>query len=54
MISSGELACLVLIDGMVRLIPGVLADDSREGDSFSAAFDRKKEYAQYSRPLLFE
>lgn len=34
-LSSGELASLVFIDGMVRLIDGVLSRESLEEESFS-------------------
>jgi tRNA (guanine37-N1)-methyltransferase len=53
-ISSGELACLVWIDGIVRIIPWVIDVLSSREDSFSLAFDRKKEYPQYTRPEVFE
>jgi tRNA (guanine37-N1)-methyltransferase len=53
-ISSGELASLVFIDGMVRLIPWVINTESREEDSFSIQYWRKKEYPQFSRPEVFE
>ncbi len=53
-LSSGELAGMVFIDAMVRLLPGVISDESREEDSFSASLERKKEYPQYSRPEIFE
>ncbi len=54
MISSGELGALVLIDSMVRLIPGVISEDSLHEESYSEALDGKKEYPQYSRPQIFE
>lgn len=34
-LSSGELASLVFIDGIVRLIDGVLSPESLEEESFS-------------------
>lgn len=34
-LSSGELASMVFIDGLVRLIPGVLSEDSLLEESFS-------------------
>lgn len=37
-LSSGELASMVFIDSMVRLIPGVITDASHEEDSFSEKF----------------
>ncbi len=53
-LSSGELASLVWIDSVVRLIPGVLSPSSLEEESYSIALGRKKEYPQYSRPEVFE
>ncbi len=52
-LSSGELAALVCIDSIVRLIPWVLSEDSLLEESFSHALNRKKEYPQYSRPAIF-
>jgi tRNA (guanine37-N1)-methyltransferase len=41
---------MVLIDAVIRLVPGVLGDDaSSQGDSFSAA-GGWLEFAQYTRP----
>lgn len=53
-LSSGELSGLVLIDSIVRLIPGVLSEASLREESFSDALNGKKEYPQYSRPEVFE
>ncbi|MBX9808978.1 tRNA (guanosine(37)-N1)-methyltransferase TrmD [Candidatus Gracilibacteria bacterium] len=53
-LSSGELASLVIIDSIVRLIPGVLSEESLKEESFSSDLDGKKEYPQYSRPETFE
>jgi len=53
-LSSGELAALVLIDSIVRLIPGVLTTESLVEESYSPGINRKKEYPQYSRPEIFE
>jgi tRNA (guanine37-N1)-methyltransferase len=50
-LSGGELAAMVLIDSVTRLIPGVLGDaDSAEGDSF---FDGLLEGPQFTRPREF-
>ncbi len=50
-ISGGELAAMVIIDGVVRLIPGVLGDlDSALGDSFSSGL---LDCAYYTRPEEF-
>ncbi|MCK4753000.1 MAG: tRNA (guanosine(37)-N1)-methyltransferase TrmD [Planctomycetes bacterium] len=49
--SGGELAAMVLIDAVVRLLEGVLGDeDSSKDDSFSNGL---LEYPQYTRPEVF-
>ena len=53
-LTSGELASLIWIDSVVRLIPGVIQRESLREESFSIGLDRKKEYPQYSRPKVFE
>ncbi len=51
-LTGGELPAMVIIDAVVRLIPGVLGSaDSAQKDSFS---DQLLEYAQYTRPAVFE
>ena len=53
-VSSGELATMVFVDAMVRLIPGVVGNDvSLHEESFSEALDGKPEYPQYTRPADF-
>jgi tRNA (guanine37-N1)-methyltransferase len=50
-LTGGELAALVLIDAVSRLLPGVLGSDrSAEEDSF---FGSSLEYPQYTRPASF-
>ncbi len=53
-LSSGELASLVIIDSIVRLIPWVLSSESLREESYAEWLDGKKEYPQYSRPEVFE
>jgi len=50
-LTSGELAAAVIIDSVVRLLPGVLGDfDSAEGDTFTCGmFD----HPHYTRPEEF-
>ena len=49
-LNGGEAAAIVVIDAVIRLIPGVLGDDaSSTHDSFSAG-NRLLEFPQYSRP----
>ena len=51
-LTGGELAAMVIIDAVARLIPGVLGGlDSHEKDSFS---DGLLEHAHYTRPRTFE
>jgi tRNA (guanine37-N1)-methyltransferase len=52
-LSGGELAAMVVIDAVVRLLPGALgAEDGATDESFSAA-DGLLEYPQYTRPREF-
>ena len=51
-LSGGELPALVLIDAVVRLLPGVLGDDeSAAQDSFVAGL---LDWPHYTRPEVFE
>lgn len=50
-LNGGELAAMVIIDAVVRLLPGALGDeDSAKDDSFSEGL---LEYPQYTRPEVF-
>ena len=54
-LTGGELAAMILVDSISRLLPGVLGkDESHEQDSFSKALNRKKEYPHYTRPPEFK
>jgi tRNA (guanine37-N1)-methyltransferase len=51
-LSGGELPALVLIDAVVRLLPGVLGDDeSAQQDSFVEGL---LDWPHYTRPEVFE
>ena len=53
-LNGGEVASMVLVDSLVRLVPGVLGDDlSSWEDSFSRG-NRILEHPQYTRPRTFE
>ncbi|MFB0525567.1 MAG: tRNA (guanosine(37)-N1)-methyltransferase TrmD [Phycisphaerae bacterium] len=53
-LSGGELATMVIIDAVVRLLPGALGDeDSAKDDSFSESTGGGLEYPQYTRPEVF-
>ncbi|MFW6456953.1 MAG: tRNA (guanosine(37)-N1)-methyltransferase TrmD [Planctomycetota bacterium] len=50
-VSSGEVAAMVLIDATVRLMPGVLGDsESPAEESFA---EKRLEYPHYTRPARF-
>lgn len=50
-LTGGELPAMVVIDAVVRLIPGVLGDDA---SSVEESFEHGLlEYPQYTRPALF-
>ncbi len=49
-LTGGELPAMVVIDAVVRLLPGVLAEGSAEGDSFATGL---LEGPQYTRPREF-
>ena len=52
-LTGGELAALVVMDAVTRLLPGALGDEmSAEDESFSAG-SGLLEYAQYTRPSSF-
>ena len=52
-LNGGEIAAMVIIETVMRLIPGVLGDDdSNRYDSFSSG-NRLLECAQYTRPREF-
>lgn len=50
-LTGGELAAMVIVDAVARLLPGVLGDESSpESESFSSGL---LEYPQYTRPAEF-
>jgi tRNA (guanine37-N1)-methyltransferase len=52
-LSGGEIPALAVVDAVVRRLPGALAEDSGEVESFSAALDGGLEYPHYTRPAEF-
>jgi len=52
-LSGGELPAMVLLDALVRRLPGALSDGSGEHESFSAELDGGLEYPHYTRPPEF-
>jgi tRNA (guanine37-N1)-methyltransferase len=52
-LGGGEVAAMVIIDAVARLVPGVLGDEeSNRQDSFSGE-ERLLEFSQYTRPREF-
>ncbi len=52
-LNGGEVAAMVVIDAVIRLVPGVLGDErASKEDSFSGE-ERLLEFAQYTRPRGF-
>lgn len=52
-LNGGEVASMVMIDSLIRMVPGVLGDEtSRVQDSFSSG-NRLLEFPQYTRPREF-
>jgi tRNA (guanine37-N1)-methyltransferase len=49
-LSGGEVAAMVVVDTIVRLLKGVIKEDSVAEESFSAGL---LEYPQYTRPAVF-
>ena len=47
---SGEVGAMVILDAVARRIPGVIASQSLEEESFAGGF---LEYPQYTRPAVF-
>jgi tRNA (guanine37-N1)-methyltransferase len=54
-LSGGELPAMVIVDAVVRLLPGVLGDEqSAAHDSFSQAAGRGLDYPHYTRPKQWQ
>ena len=53
-LSNGDLAAMVLVDAIARLLPGALGSEaSGFHESFSAVLERGVEYPHYTRPAEF-
>ncbi|MER1968314.1 tRNA (guanosine(37)-N1)-methyltransferase TrmD [Castellaniella sp. GW247-6E4] len=54
-LSGGELAAMVVMDSVLRLLPGVLHDaQSAEQDSFNPALDGLLDSPHYTRPEIWD
>jgi len=53
-LAGGELAAMVVLDAVLRKLPGALGDESSaHEESFSAALDGLPEYPHYTRPAEY-
>jgi tRNA (guanine37-N1)-methyltransferase len=53
-LAGGELAAMVVMDAVIRKLPGALGhDDSVIEESFSVALEGGPEYPQYTRPAVW-
>ena len=52
-LGGGEVPAMVVIDAVVRLVPGVLGDERSPWDDSFSGEDRLLEFAQYTRPREF-
>ena len=50
-LTGGEIASMVLVDSIVRLLPGVIDIDSHVNDSFN---DNLLDYPTYTKPRVYE
>ena len=53
-LNGGEVASMVLVDSLVRMVPGVLGDERSSWDDSFSRGNRMLEYPQYTRPRDFE
>ena len=54
-LSGGELAAMVVVDAVSRLVPGTLGNnESHQEESFSKKLDRKREYPHYTKPAVYK
>jgi tRNA (guanine37-N1)-methyltransferase len=53
-LNGGEVAAMVLVDSLVRMVPGVLGDEMSSWDDSFSRGNRMLEYPQYTRPREFE
>ncbi|OPL10539.1 MAG: tRNA (guanine-N1)-methyltransferase [Firmicutes bacterium ML8_F2] len=49
-LTGGELAAVVIVDAVVRLLPGLLSAEAAENESFTESL---LEYPHYTRPAVF-
>ena len=50
-LTGGEIPAMVLVDSITRLLPGVIAEESHQKDSFN---ENLLDYPTYTKPRVFE
>ncbi|MBQ8131679.1 MAG: tRNA (guanosine(37)-N1)-methyltransferase TrmD [Bacilli bacterium] len=50
-LTGGEIASMVLVDSISRLLPGVITEESHENDSFN---NQLLDYPTYTKPRVYE
>ncbi len=50
-LTGGEIASMVLVDSITRLLPGVITEESHENDSFN---NHLLDYPTYTKPRVYE
>ena len=54
-LTGGEIPAMVIVDSVIRLIPGALGnEESLEGESYSDKDNRVKQYPTYTKPKKFK
>jgi tRNA (guanine37-N1)-methyltransferase len=53
-LNGGEVASMVMIDSLIRMVPGVLGDEQSSWDDSFSRGNRILEHPQYTRPREFE
>ena len=51
-LTGGEIPALVVVDSIIRLLPGVISNESLKSESFTP-FSNLLEYPQFTRPKIF-
>lgn len=52
-LNGGEVAAMAIIDAVIRLIPGVLGDETSSVDDSFSSGNRLLEFPQYTRPRVY-
>lgn len=53
-LNGGEVASMVMVDSLIRMVPGVLGDEQSSWDDSFSRGNRILEHPQYTRPREFE